>query len=127
MLSFTYSISHLAAAKLNSGTNMDVYVSCDGREIKRISFSPTALIFCDRARVLQELQEVVDTKFNEMLIAKLKVSKKNSVIGIAIQNGIENGSAVEVVDFIRSQAADNRPLMEDVIGKKALAEILQAW
>lgn len=56
-----------------------------------------------------------------------KVTKaKKDLISITIQNALNDYCHVELFDYIRSQAKDNRQMMESVIGLELTAKILNA-
>lgn len=54
---------------------------------------------------------------------KVTRSKKD-LISITIQNALNDYCHVELFDYIRSQAKDNRPMMESIIGLELTAKIL---
>jgi hypothetical protein len=47
----------------------------------------------------------------------------HSVMGMAIQIGLREARLKDVIKMIKSQAADNRPLMANIIGEDLLKEI----
>lgn len=50
--------------------------------------------------------------------------KTESVMGKAILYGIQEGETKGVLDMIKSQAQDNYPLMETIVGTELLKDIV---
>lgn len=64
---------------------------------------------------------------NSFKLLKISVElegiKDGGIIGIAIQCNLKNGNLGEVIKMIRESAADNRKMMEDIVGEKLLMDI----
>jgi len=66
----------------------------------------------------------VETIFNE-----LRHVKGNTVLGLAVQQGLKRDDSYAAADFLvdlKSQANDNPKAVESVIGKKAFKKLM-AW
>jgi hypothetical protein len=52
-----------------------------------------------------------------------KASYHNSIFGMAIKKGLDGHNLNGVLQMIRDQAKDNRPLVADIVGENLLLEI----
>ena len=59
------------------------------------------------------------------LIKRLYIEvKTDTLMGKSILYGIQEGETKEVLEMIRSQANDNYPLMESIVGVELLKDIV---